>query len=350
MLVGMSAFTDLPKRFRRMIVSEDLAVGQTSTPDASAALEVESTTKGALFPRMTEVQRDAVSSPATGLVVYNSDTDKYNYYDGTAWEELGTGGGGIIEEWQLGTCASNWVTNTTIVCYFRRVGGSAQIKINVATSGVPTATALNVDIPSEIPVIDTAKLPTTTDNPVVGYGNIIDTGTTWHPTSVRYIDTNTVDVLFFLDAASTPGSNVTHTSPFAFNSGDGVNIIIEVPISTWAATGVAESDVQSPRVDVTQICTSYISNGGSPTVTRSDGDCVDSLTDNGVGDVTINFAAGTFSDGPNCQCTARESLYMTLCWFDESTLDKDEITARTFRADTNVAVDSDFMIDCTGPK
>ena len=49
-----------------------LAVGQNANPVASAALEVESTTKGILPPRMTTTQKNNISAPATGLVVYDS--------------------------------------------------------------------------------------------------------------------------------------------------------------------------------------------------------------------------------------------------------------------------------------
>ena len=56
-------------------------------PDASAALDITSTTGGLLVPRMTETQRDAISSPATGLMIYQTDgTVGFYYYNGSSWE------------------------------------------------------------------------------------------------------------------------------------------------------------------------------------------------------------------------------------------------------------------------
>ena len=61
----------------------------TNTPDASSALEIESTTGGILIPRLTETQRDAISSPATGLMIYQTDqTTGFYFYDGTAWTKI----------------------------------------------------------------------------------------------------------------------------------------------------------------------------------------------------------------------------------------------------------------------
>ena len=61
----------------------------TTTPDASAALDITSTTKGLLIPRMTETQRDAISSPATGLMIYQTDgTVGFYYYNGSSWSEV----------------------------------------------------------------------------------------------------------------------------------------------------------------------------------------------------------------------------------------------------------------------
>ena len=55
--------------------NDNVGIG-SSTPVVSAKLEVSSTTQGFLFPRMTETQRNAISSPATGLMVYQTDADE----------------------------------------------------------------------------------------------------------------------------------------------------------------------------------------------------------------------------------------------------------------------------------
>ena len=63
-----------------------------STPNSSAMLDITSTTKGLLTPRMTSVQRTAISTPATGLIVYQTDgTAGFYYYDGSSWLKMSTG-------------------------------------------------------------------------------------------------------------------------------------------------------------------------------------------------------------------------------------------------------------------
>lgn len=69
--------------------TDDVAIGQSSAPVASAALEVESTTKGFLPPRMTTTQRDAISGPAEGLIVYNTTMQQIQYYNGSSWTAIG---------------------------------------------------------------------------------------------------------------------------------------------------------------------------------------------------------------------------------------------------------------------
>lgn len=61
--------------------------GATSV-DSSAALQVDSTTKGFLPPRMTTTEKNAITTPATGLVVYDSTLNKLAVYTGAAWETV----------------------------------------------------------------------------------------------------------------------------------------------------------------------------------------------------------------------------------------------------------------------
>ncbi len=64
--------------------TENVGIG-TTTPDNSALLELFSTSRGLLVPRMTTVQRDAIVSPATGLLIYNLDNQRFEYYNGSQW-------------------------------------------------------------------------------------------------------------------------------------------------------------------------------------------------------------------------------------------------------------------------
>ena len=61
----------------------------TIAPNASSILEMSSTTQGVLIPRMTKAKRDAIVSPATGLLIFQTNsTPGFYYYDGTSWNAV----------------------------------------------------------------------------------------------------------------------------------------------------------------------------------------------------------------------------------------------------------------------
>ena len=64
------------------------AVVNGTTIDASAIFQVNSTTKGFLPPRMTTTQKNAIASPAAGLILYDSTTNKLQCYNGSTWNDL----------------------------------------------------------------------------------------------------------------------------------------------------------------------------------------------------------------------------------------------------------------------
>ncbi len=68
-----------------------------SSADGSAMLDVKSTTKGMLIPRMSQSEIEAIISPAVGLTVFNTDDNRFYFYDGgdTEWKEIAIGAGTI---------------------------------------------------------------------------------------------------------------------------------------------------------------------------------------------------------------------------------------------------------------
>ena len=70
-------------------IAQPSAIGQTTAPAAQAQLELVSTTRGFLPPRMTTAQRDAIATPPDGLLLYNTTSKTYQFRINGNWEEFG---------------------------------------------------------------------------------------------------------------------------------------------------------------------------------------------------------------------------------------------------------------------
>jgi len=69
-----------------------VTIGANSS-DSTSIFSVQSTTQGVTLPSMTEVQKDAINSPATGLLIFQTDEQAgFYYYNGTKWSSIGSGG------------------------------------------------------------------------------------------------------------------------------------------------------------------------------------------------------------------------------------------------------------------
>jgi uncharacterized protein (TIGR02145 family) len=93
-----------------------------SATNASAMLDVSSTTKGFLPPRMTSTQRDAIASPAVGLTIFNTTVNCLQWWNGTIWYD---------------GCGNNPALITTINCGGATTNGT--LTNGTAASGVSTA-------------------------------------------------------------------------------------------------------------------------------------------------------------------------------------------------------------------
>jgi hypothetical protein len=73
------------------IVNAQIGIG-TVTPNSSSILDVTSTTKGLLPPKMTQAQRTSIATPATGLLVFQTDGSAgYYFYNGASWQQFSAG-------------------------------------------------------------------------------------------------------------------------------------------------------------------------------------------------------------------------------------------------------------------
>jgi hypothetical protein len=114
---------------------ENVGIG-TTKPDQSAILDLSSTNKGLLMPRVTLQQRSSIQNPANGLIVYQTDMiSGFYYYDGKEWKAVGTettqNSVADAYNWGLtgnsGTTGSNFIGTTDNV--------AIRFKVNNAPSG-----------------------------------------------------------------------------------------------------------------------------------------------------------------------------------------------------------------------
>jgi hypothetical protein len=106
------------------IKSQNIGIG-TSTPSASAMLDISSTSKGLLIPRMTSVQRSAIASPAAGLMVYDTDRKLFYQHDGGIWRLMLNN-----DFWNRATATSNYMVNLQDSVGIGTTGPTERLDVN----------------------------------------------------------------------------------------------------------------------------------------------------------------------------------------------------------------------------
>lgn len=92
MINQFKLFATLMALLATLVMSAQVSINNNGTaPDGSAMLDVQSTEKGMLIPRMTSTERSDISNPAAGLIVYDLTTSTYWYYDQGEWNEIRNG-------------------------------------------------------------------------------------------------------------------------------------------------------------------------------------------------------------------------------------------------------------------
>ena len=127
---------------------ENGSVGlNNQTISASALLDIASTTKGVLIPRMTNAQRAAISTPSAGLQLYNTTNNALAYFDGTNWgysvgapQTVAGSGGTLNIGFGAGNIINLTLTASTILTFSGHVIGTYILKIVQGGAGSYTIT------------------------------------------------------------------------------------------------------------------------------------------------------------------------------------------------------------------
>jgi hypothetical protein len=93
--------------------------GGTDIPYSASILDIRSTNKGVLFPRMSTTNRDAIAAPTAGLLLYNTSTNQFNYHNGSSWQAASLG--------------NQWGVNGSILHHSGQVGVGTSAMTNANT-------------------------------------------------------------------------------------------------------------------------------------------------------------------------------------------------------------------------
>lgn len=171
----------------------------TSTPDNSAMLEVASNSKGILFPRLTTLQRNAISAPASGLHVFDLTTNSLWFYNGAYWINYATQSkNGDIKSGIQSTDHEGWI----------KLDG--RLLTSLSSSQQVVATSLGLS----------GTLPNASNSYLSQNGGTL--GTVSGANTVTLTQSNLPNVNFTGTAANAGGHSHT-TDPAAFNSANAGN-------------------------------------------------------------------------------------------------------------------------------
>ena len=152
------------------VFAQSFAINTTgATADNSAIFDVSCTTKGMLVPRVTTVQRNGIASPATGLLVYDTNLNQFAFYNGTSWILLTTG----VNSWtingsnQYSNVAGNVGIGTITPAELLHVNGKTRTNQLQITTGAINNYVLQTDAAGNASWVNPAGLIITETDPQV---------------------------------------------------------------------------------------------------------------------------------------------------------------------------------------
>jgi lipopolysaccharide export system protein LptA len=328
-------------------------IGLGGTASADAVVNIISTTKGVLIPRMTTTQRNAIGSPSTSLLIYNTTTTQHELYTGSTWQSLASYISGTLTVTGAASLQSTLAVNGNTT-----LGDASGDTLTITGNVVSTPNGLNID--SNTLVVDATnnRVGINTASPTVALDITGDikasstiqsaNGTATAPGITFSGDTNTgiyniaADTIGFsangaesaridsqgieiidgtaaapsLAFSSDPDTGVFRpgANQFSITTGGVERFRIE---STGQIKAVYESTSgtdYNTTLDNGYLCRAWVNFNGTGTVAIRASGNVSSITDNNTGDYTVNFTTAMPDANYSSVCTNGETqrkLYST---------------------------------------
>jgi hypothetical protein len=200
-------------------------IGLGGTASADAVVNIISTTKGVLIPRMTTTQRNAIGSPSTSLLIYNTTTTQYELYTGSTWQSLASYISGTLTVTGAATLQSTLAVNGNTT-----LGDAGGDTLTITGNAVSTPNGLNID--SNTLVVDATnnRVGVVTASPTVA-----------------------LDITGDIKASSTiQSANGTATAPGITFSGDTNTGIYNIAADTigFSANGAESARIDSQGIEI----------------------------------------------------------------------------------------------------
>lgn len=201
-----------------MSLNAQVGIGTTS-PHASSMLDVSSTSKGMLTPRMTTVQRNTITTPADGLIIYDTDLKSFYHYNSTtsSWVKINSDVSGRTNFKRI----KSTDVLATVLAAELAAGGNSKYLLNTNTLYEINGT-INVDLPIDLNNAYVIGLDTGEDKLIKASGTLFSgsggsiRNVTLQATSgaVFALTGTAADSFIFRDAIVTTSQNVGTISGF----------------------------------------------------------------------------------------------------------------------------------------
>lgn len=259
---------------------------QTISVDSSAVLELRSDSRGFLPSRLTNKQRDEITTPSPGLIIYNSEENIFQMYDGTAWRSMSWG-------IHIPSPPADITGDTTPICEEAGVGYSI--------SAVTGATSYHWTVPSGS-VISSGQ----------GTTNItVDFGTESGNISVRTENTggNSSYTSLLVDVGLLPvPTSINGTTCVGLNSNGIAYSTAAVPDATYYHWTVPQGATVSSGQGTTNITVDFSSHSGNVSV-RAENNCSVSTYKNQAVSVGIPEVPGAITGTTTPDCMQTGAVY-----------------------------------------